>query len=203
MHDESDYTDYSLFYDRAYGSGAYFKDNDGKLINPAQFILGDDHYTKTSNELRVSSPKEYRYRFIGGLFFQRQAHDILQDYVVNNGDPLATSLRFPDGRARCGSPTSNAWTATPRCSGNSHTIFSRISPLRPGPATTRMTIRCKASTDSTRISAHQGTATCFTPFEPYRGAPCEDLNGRTTGSGTSPKVNLTYKFDNDRMIYAT
>ena len=53
------------------------------------------------------------------------------------------------------------------------------------------------------FSTSQGTATCFTPFEPYRGAPCQDLNGRTTGSGTSPKVNLTYKFDDERLIYAT
>src|ERR1700685_2922369 len=46
-HEQSDYTDYSLFYDRAYGSGAYFLDNAGHLINPAQHIVGRDHYTKT------------------------------------------------------------------------------------------------------------------------------------------------------------
>jgi len=30
-----------------------------------------------------------------------------------------------------------------------------------------------------------------------------DLNGRTTSSGNTPKLNLTYKFDKDRMVYAT
>ncbi len=34
-HESSDYTDYSLYYDAAYGSGAYFMDNAGKLINDA------------------------------------------------------------------------------------------------------------------------------------------------------------------------
>ena len=94
-HESSDYTDYSLYYDRAYGSGAYFKDNAGDLINPAQHIVGRDHYTKISNELRVSSPKDFPFRAVGGVFFQRQVHEILQNYFVNNGDPLADSLSVP------------------------------------------------------------------------------------------------------------
>ena len=68
-----------------------FSDNAGKLINPAQEILGRDHYTKTSHELRVTTPKDYPLRFIGGLFLQRQVHEILQDYLVDNGnDPLGS-----------------------------------------------------------------------------------------------------------------
>ena len=82
-HESEDYTDYSLFYDRAYGSGAYYKDNAGNLINPAQHIIGRDHYTKTSNELRITSPKEYRFPMTAGVFLQRQVHDILQDYIVD------------------------------------------------------------------------------------------------------------------------
>ena len=58
-HEQSDYTDYSLFYDTQYGSGEYFLDNAGNLVNPAQTIIGRDHYSKYSNELRVSSPKDF------------------------------------------------------------------------------------------------------------------------------------------------
>src|SRR6202047_5047781 len=87
-HEQSDYTDYSLFYDSAYGK--YFVDNAGKLINPAQTIIGRDHYNKYSHELRVSSPKDFPLRFVGGLFLERQGHWVLQDYVVNNGDPLGS-----------------------------------------------------------------------------------------------------------------
>ena len=54
-HEAEDYTDYSLAYDSGYGK--YFLDNAGKLIDPAQYIIGRDHYTKLSNEVRLSSPQ--------------------------------------------------------------------------------------------------------------------------------------------------
>ncbi len=204
VHEQSDYTDYSLFYDRAYGSGAYYKDNAGKLINPAQFIVGDDHYTKTSNELRFSSPREYQFRFVGGLFLQRQVHDILQDYVVNNGDPLATSLSVP------GWP-GTLWLTDQQRVDRDSAVFGEFSYdiLKNLTATAGARYYTYDNTlqgfygFNANFSTGEGTATCFTPFEPYRGAPCQDLNGRTTGSGTSPKVNLTYKFDDERLIYAT
>jgi hypothetical protein len=84
--------DYSLAYDRAFGSGAYFKDNVGNLIDPAQNIIGTDHYTKTSNELRVNSPRNYPLRFTAGLFLQRQVHEILQDYIVDTGGDALGSV---------------------------------------------------------------------------------------------------------------
>ena len=79
----SDYSDYAFFYDTAAtATASYFYDNDGELINPSQFINGKDGYTKTSNELRISSPAENRWRFVGGLFAQRQTHDIQQAYKI-------------------------------------------------------------------------------------------------------------------------
>jgi iron complex outermembrane receptor protein len=56
---------------------------------------------------------------------------------------------------------------------------------------------------SSNYSSHTGIAICTTPFVPFRGAPCSDLDRGTSGSGNSPKGNLTYRFDKDRMIYAT
>jgi outer membrane receptor protein involved in Fe transport len=204
VHESSDYTDYSLFYDRAYGSGAYYKDNAGNLINPAQHIVGTDHYTKTSNELRISSPKQYPFRFVGGLFLQRQVHDITQNYVVNNGDPLADSLSIP------GWPGS-LWLTDQQRVDRDSAVFGEFSYdiLKNLTATAGARYYTYDNTlqgfygFNANYSSSEGTATCFTPFVPFHGAPCQDLNGRTTGSGTSPKVNLTYKFDNDRMIYAT
>ena len=203
-HESSDYTDYSYFYDRAYGSGAYFTDNSGKLINPAQHIVGTDHYTKTSNELRVSSPKQYPFRFVGGLFLQRQVHEIIQDYVVNNGDPLADSLSIS------GWPGSLWLTDQERVDRDS-AVFGEFSYdiLENLTATAGARYYTYNNTlqgfygFNANYSSTEGTATCFTPFVPFHGAPCQDLNGRTTGSGTSPKVNLTYKFDPDHLIYAT
>jgi iron complex outermembrane receptor protein len=204
VHESSDYTDYSLFYDRAYGSGAYFTNNAGQLINPAQHIVGTDHYTKTSNELRLSSPKQYPFRFVGGLFLQRQVHEIIQDYVVNNGDPLADSLSIP------GWPGSLWLTDQERVDRDS-AVFGEFSYdiLKNLTATAGARYYTYDNTlqgfygFNANFSSAEGTATCFTPFVPFHGAPCQDLNGRTTGSGTLPKVNLTYKFDSERMIYAT
>jgi outer membrane receptor protein involved in Fe transport len=79
----SDYSDYAFFYDTLYGSGAAFYDNDGDLINPSQYIQGKDRYTKASHELRFTTDPEKRTRFVGGVFYQRQTHDIEQNYKVD------------------------------------------------------------------------------------------------------------------------
>ncbi|MEP6786253.1 MAG: TonB-dependent receptor [Sphingomonadales bacterium] len=97
-HAESDYTDYAEAYDALYASSGglagyqSFVNNAGQTIDPRQRIIGDDHFTKISQELRVASPVENRFRVVAGLFFQRQTHLIKQDYQVAN---LATSQSVP------------------------------------------------------------------------------------------------------------
>ena len=83
---QSDYSDYSFFYDTITGGSfsAYFLDNDGDFVNPSQYINGTDKYTKASHELRFTTNPEARVRFVGGVFFQRQTHDIQQEYRIDN-----------------------------------------------------------------------------------------------------------------------
>ncbi len=87
---QADYTDYAEAYDQLYGGSGgnagyfYFYDNSGNTIDPRQTIVGKDKFTKTSHELRLASPSSERLRFIGGVFVQRQTHNILQDYQVPN-----------------------------------------------------------------------------------------------------------------------
>ncbi len=57
---QSDYSDYSYWYDVLSGYGVYAVDNDGQLINPAQYIRGQDCYKMLSNELRLSAPRDQR-----------------------------------------------------------------------------------------------------------------------------------------------
>jgi outer membrane receptor protein involved in Fe transport len=206
-HEFEDYTDYSLFYDQHSGAGAYFFDNAGKLINPAQYIKGRDHYTKVSNELRVTSPKEYRFRFTGGAFLQRQLHDILQDYVVDNGDPLATSVSVP------GWP-GTVWLTDEQRVDRDAAVFGEAAIDITSQLTLTGGIR-HYTYDNTlygfygfnanfaSYGSSEGNATCFPGSGPFRGAPCVDLDGKSENSGNSPKVNLTYKFDADHLIYAT
>jgi iron complex outermembrane receptor protein len=205
-HEQSDYTDYSLFYDTAYGK--YFVDSAGKLINPAQTILGTDHYTKYSHELRVSSPKENRWRFVGGLFLERQVHEILQDYLVDNGDPLGS---VPPNNVSIPGWPGTLWLTDQERVDRDRAIFGEFTFDFTDHLSGSAGLRHFTYNNSLQgfygfndtYSSHEGIATCFTPFVPFHGAPCSDLDRGTSGSGNSPKLNLTYKFDHDRMIYAT
>jgi outer membrane receptor protein involved in Fe transport len=209
QHESEDYTDYSLFYDRAYGSGAAFKDNAGKLINPAQVIIGRDHYTKTNNELRITSPKQYRFRFTAGAFLQRQVHEILQDYTVNNGgDPLGSVA--PNDISVPGWP-GTIWLTDQERVDRDSAVF--------GEGTVDITDSLSATAGirhytfnntlygfygfNSTYSSHTGVVLCTEPFTPFHGAPCVDLNKGTSGDGNAPKLNLTYKFDRDHLVYAT
>jgi len=86
----TDYTDYTDAYDAIYASSGgildyfYFRDNAGNNVDPRQFIIGTDHFTKMSHELRVSSPSDKPIRFLAGAFYQVQTNHILQDYLVAN-----------------------------------------------------------------------------------------------------------------------
>ena len=54
-----------------------------KSVNVSQYILGSDQYRKLSQELRVATPKDNALRFIGGLFYNRQQHYIIQNYRID------------------------------------------------------------------------------------------------------------------------
>ncbi|WP_277982393.1 TonB-dependent receptor [Sphingomonas faeni] len=94
----SDYTDYAEAYDSAYSSVGglagyfYYQDNAGRTIDPRQKIIGTDHFKKTSQELRVASPVEDRFRIVAGAFYQRQTNAIFQDYqIVNLGTAVSVN----------------------------------------------------------------------------------------------------------------
>jgi outer membrane receptor protein involved in Fe transport len=85
----TDYTDYTDAYDAAYDglldyTYAAFFDNSGNVIDPRQWIGGGNNFKKLSQELRIASPAENRFRVIAGAFFQVQKNDILQKYYVDN-----------------------------------------------------------------------------------------------------------------------
>jgi hypothetical protein len=69
------------------------------LIDPSQHIIGSHHYTKFSNELRIASPAENRWRFVGGLFYQRQTDLIIR---IIRSPALAPRCRSTACRAPCG-----------------------------------------------------------------------------------------------------
>ena len=97
---ESDYSDYSYWYDVAY----YALHNDDPDLRPFGTTCtttpatpsplavhpGQGRYKRRRHELRFATPAENRWRFVGGLFTQRQKHDIEQRYKI---DDLTTTCR--------------------------------------------------------------------------------------------------------------
>ena len=82
-HTVTDYSDYTLLYDKNTTYISFLEGTLPQTINVSQWILGTDEYRKLSQELRVATPKDYPLRFIGGLFYNRQEHYILQNYRID------------------------------------------------------------------------------------------------------------------------
>ena len=202
-----DYTDYSIGYDNLYGSAAYFTDNGGALIDGSQYIDGRDHYQKYSNELRISSPKENRFRFVGGLFQQRQTHEIEQRYIVKNLADAFEVTGWPD----------TWWLTEQERVDRDKAAFAEFSfdflPQLTGTIGARYfesenTLQgffgVGTGNPAGGLQRKYGEQNCVDPY-PFHGAPCEKLPQGTQSkdSGTTPKANLTWKITPDKMVYAT
>ena len=198
----ADYSDYGYWYDQpAYGGyGAYFVDDNGALINPAQYIQAKDGYTKTSHELRLTSPKENRLRFVAGVFWQQQGHNIFQRYRVDN---LASSLEvtgYPD----------TIWLTAQQREDHDEAVFGELSFDITSKLTATGGMRFFRSRNSLKgffgfgpgYSSSTGEAACFSP-EKFHGAPCVNLDKSVSETNSLGRLNLTYQFDPNRMIYAT
>jgi outer membrane receptor protein involved in Fe transport len=200
MDGQSDYVDYAYFYDALAGYGTYFYDNDGNLVNPNQYIVSDDSFTKQSHELRFASPGDKPVRLIAGLFYQRQRHSIEQNYII---DDIADSLTVP-GTA------SNIWLTQQIRVDRDYAAFGEV--------TADMT-RKLSFTLGTRIyhyknslkgffgfsagySSRTGVAACFAPAE-VPGSPCTNLDNTTSDTDFIHRLNATYKFNDDALVYAT
>jgi iron complex outermembrane recepter protein len=84
----ADYADYSFYYDNLYTTGYFahlFLDNNGAQLNPDAAFSNNDHYTKASHEIRISTPQDKRVRGLLGFFWQKQYHDFYQEFGRING----------------------------------------------------------------------------------------------------------------------
>jgi outer membrane receptor protein involved in Fe transport len=209
QNERNDYSDYAYWYDVCCGYGSSMVNNDGDLINPAQYIKGKDGFTMWSNELRFSSPRDKRLRFTGGLFAQSDTHHIEQRYMVNN---LATEISvtgWPD----------TIWLTEQTRTDDSYALFGELYyditdslTATAGGRLFQTNNDLKGFFGFSQNFGGTGEAQCFPNpgdpnnsdnWQPYRGAPCVNLNKSTSENGVTPKFNLAYKFDEDRMVYLT
>jgi iron complex outermembrane receptor protein len=211
VHAESDYTDYSYWYDTLYPPsefGYYISDNSSNPVDPSQYIIQKDHFTKNSQELRISSPKDDRFRFTAGAFYELQTHSILQDYKVN-----ALGSDYWVGNDSVGQ---NVWPNTIWLTDQLRTdqdaaLFGESSfDITPALTLTGGLRYFEAHNTlygffgfSSNFSSHTGEATCMPGYGIYKDGPCTNLDAKTTDHGFTHKLNLAYQIDDDKMIYAT
>jgi iron complex outermembrane receptor protein len=215
-----DYSEYSIEYDAAAYAVAHLVDNNGKVIDPTQNVIGKDLYTKQTHELRVSSPVDNRFRVTAGAFYQRQTDNIRYEYRYNNnGSPLASrnlisdpALNLTDIYSVDGSP-GVLYLSQQQRTDRDYALF--------GDGTFDITDKLKLSAGIRGFVANNslngffgfgeyegglaasGEGSCSTPIVYNGNAPCSNVNKHVRESGETHRVNLTYQIDPDAMIYAT
>ena len=174
------------------------------MIDPSQYIVGTDKFTKDSHELRLSTSKDDRFRVVGGLFYERQTHDILQDYKINGISDNISIPGWPD----------TLWLTNQVRVDRDYAIFGEVSYDILPSLTVTGGIRFFESNNSLSgffglaagYSSHTGISQCKipppTPTPPFS-LPCQNLNARVDEKGETHKVNVTWHIDDDRMVYAT
>ncbi|MDE1939677.1 MAG: TonB-dependent receptor [Alphaproteobacteria bacterium] len=204
INSEADYTDYSFWYDTLYGYGAYITDNAGNVIDPSQYILGTDHFTKESHEFRISTPKDDRLRMVAGAFYERQTHDILQDYKING---ISNNISIP------GWPNT-LWLTDQVRVDRDYAVFGELAyDILPN-LTATGGVRLFEADNSLKgffglaagYSSGTGISQCAVPPPnptPLYSVPCQNLDARVKQNGETHKLNLTWHVDDDRMLYAT
>ena len=211
----SDYSDYAYFYDALAGYGNYFYDNAGNLVNPNQYIQGIDRYKKTFGELRIASPADAPLRFIGGLFYQRQSHNIEQNYIIDNiADAITVSgtdsniwltkqLRVDRDYAAFGEMTYDITDKLSLTGGLRYYKFDNslqgFFGFSDGYSSRTGEAACLNTDGTTRRANPAGTPVPIL----VAGSPCTNVDKSTSDNGFIHKLNATYKFSDDALVYAT
>lgn len=221
---ESDYSDYGFWYDVVSGYGYYAIDNNFDYINPSQFIQSFGEQKKRSHELRISSPQDQRFRFIGGYFQIDQSRDIQERYLIAD---------WYDGYEVTGWEDT-IWLTKQDRRDSERAVFGEFSFDFTDKLTATAGFRHFQSESSirgffgfSRAFSGQGSrpgdqrygeAACAyvygstnpADWPKFNGAPCEFIRdpdgslGKTTEeSGTLGKFNLTYKIDDTKLVYGT
>ena len=211
-----EYSDYSVFYDRVYGSGANWVGNNGRPVMPQEFVDGAGYFEKWSHELRVTTPADLPVKGTVGLFVQRQLHNIWQLYTMpgfgyNNvytGNPNG----FADALSIPGYPDA-IWLTDEQRVDRDKAAFAQVSwdinsqwSLTGGLRYYKYDNSLEGFFGySANYSGSTGQSQCFAPpiGGGLRGAPCQNFFKEVSNTGTVPRVNLTYKITPDAMLYAT
>lgn len=195
---ESDYTDYTFWYDKL--AQYYVTDNAGNAVDSSQYILERDHFTKLSNELRISSPSSGPVHWIAGVFQEQQTHYILQDYKINALGSDFWVTGWPN----------TIWLTDQMRIDNDYAAFGEISYEVLPNVTVTGGLRLFKSLNylkgffgfSEGTSSGTGESKCFEPAI-TKNAPCTNLDNSVRATGETHRLNVTWQVDDNHMLYAT
>ena len=218
-HTIADYADYSIFYDRVYGSGTVWQGNGGTPVMPQEFVNGVGYFQKWSQELRVTTPQDQPVKATVGGFLQRQLHNIFQQYTmpgygfVNVYGSPSNPAGFADNLSI---PTLNQtiWLTDEQRVDRDKALFGQVTWDINQQWSLTGGLRWYKFDNSLQgffgFSANydalagfsSGMSQCFGPPS-TKYAPCTNLDKSTNDTGTVPRVNLTYHVTPEQMLYAT
>ena len=217
-HTLAEYSDYSVFYDRLFGSGSYWVDSAAKPIMPQEFVVGGGFFEKWSHELRLTTPAKYPVRATAGLFMQRQLHNIVQQYVMpgygwvnlfggpGNPDGFSDALSIPG-------LDNTIWLTAEQRVDRDKAAFAEVTwDISPNISLTAGARRYSYNNSLIGFFGYSsayspppnglGQAQCFQTAY-VKATPCTNLNTAIADNGWVPKLNVTWKPGPDQLLYAT
>jgi iron complex outermembrane recepter protein len=208
----ADYDAQALYYGANLGDRAF--NNAGQLLDPNQFVLNRDRYTKQSHEFRLNSPADFFIRGTAGLFYQRQTDDIRAAFDLpglNEGFPAGSfAVQSVDGQP--GTVYLSQQDRTDRdyavfADGTIDLIPNHLH-LSAGIREfwVENTLYGFFGFQSYEFNTEKGCLDSggVPPVLPVTGnRPCVDVNAKVVENGETHRVNLSYDIDADHMVYAT
>jgi iron complex outermembrane receptor protein len=201
----TDYSDYTLAYQGSASYASLWVGPNGATINPIQQERNRGRYQMVSQELRFTSPKEYPVRVVGGLYYQRQQHQIESNFVIPGLDPKYAVTGWPD----------TWWLTEEMRVDRDQAAFAEVSYDLTSKITVTGGLRhFKYDNSLEGFTGYgltnplgipngpgQAAPTCTLPG--VYGGPCLSFDKNTGGNGNTFKLNLNYKFDESKLVYAT
>ena len=210
-----DYADYAYWYDSTYTTGFFanlFFDNNGNFIDRQASFINNDYYTKTSHEVRISTPQENRVRGLLGFFYQKQFHDFEQPFgnLVGLADVMLMNRSEPAGNQYPGIVYLNSMNRTDR----DQAIFGEVA--FDITDSLEMSIGARYFEPEVTVKGFFGFGIGFTEAgwsgngenrcasqADFQDAPCLNVDKGISESDYIGRVNLTWSFSDDALAYFT
>jgi len=193
---QSDYSIYTVVYD-SFPGYTKFPTAGGGFVDPTQRYVTSDRYTKHTQELRLSSPQHARLRGSFGLFYQRQSDDITQNYRID-GLSASPGLTVPN-------TVDNIYYYRAYRVDRDYAAFGELSFDLLDNLTLNAGLRGFMAKNTSHgyagLAGSAAAANCIPVNDPT--IPCQNFTKKYNQSGETHRVNLTWKIDPERMLYAT